>query len=374
MKKVLIIQRILPHYRINFFKQLENLLNKNQISLRIIAGQPRSNEFFNLDNKSKSNVTNIKNLYFGKKLYLSLVNFLKFKQYDLIIVEQCNSAILNYLIFIFYNKKKIAFWGHGKNLNTYKKKYFSNFIRKCLLTQINHFFAYTKISAKIIRNMGFNKDNITIINNSIDLDDFENHINDISKSALESSYYGLFKKNRRSDDIVGIFCGRLVELKNIPLLLEAITLIHQRYKSFKMIIIGDGNYKKLVDEFSKKNNWCVSIGSVYEREKALYFSHGDIFINTGMTGLAILDAFRAKLPYITMDNKIHSPEIAYLENGINGFISKNCKDDLVNCIYDIVSDRKKISKMKNEAYKSSKIYDSSNMVSNYLKGILKILN
>lgn len=374
MKKVLIIQRILPHYRINFFKKLGNKLIDNQISLDIVSGQPRKNEFYNLENQGLSNLTNVKNIYFGKKFYLSLINFFKFKNYDLIIVEQCNSAILNYLLFLFFNKKKLAFWGHGKNLNTYKKNYLSNFLRKCLLTQINHFFAYTKMSANIICGMGFNKDNITIVNNSIDLDDFEKLINSIKDSELEVSYYELFKKKRSAEDVVGIFCGRLVELKKIPLLLESITLINKLYKNFKMIIIGDGEHKKLVDEFSKKNNWCVSIDSVYERKKALYFSHADIFINTGMTGLAILDAFKAKLPYITMDNKIHSPEIDYLESGVNGFMSKNCKDDLVKCICELINNKEKITIMKKEAYKSSKKYDSSNMASNFYDGISKLLN
>ena len=43
MKIVVIIQRIMPHYRIPFFERLSQLLLKNNIELKVIYGQHRKN-------------------------------------------------------------------------------------------------------------------------------------------------------------------------------------------------------------------------------------------------------------------------------------------------------------------------------------------
>jgi hypothetical protein len=52
----------------------------------------------------------------------------------------------------------------------------------------------------------------------------------------------------------------------------------------------------------------------------------------GLVGLVIIDNFVTQLPMFTTDNNnnIHSPEVSYLQNDVNGVMTANTLDDYVD--------------------------------------------
>ena len=146
MKKVLIIQRIVPEYRIAFFNLLKLELEKENIELSLIYGDKsstyKSGAFFYELEWGELIINKIIKIGNLQLCWQPITRFLKNK--DLIIVEQSNKLILNYFIIVarHFWKNKLGLWGHGRNLqaqpNSWANKFGLYFITKC-----DWWFAYT---------------------------------------------------------------------------------------------------------------------------------------------------------------------------------------------------------------------------------------
>ena len=118
MKKVLIVDRLLMQYRVDFFNRLKKNLFEKGIELHLIYGKSKK------DKNTKNDETDIiwakfipnKTFYLGGKEIIWQPIRQELKKYDLVIVEYANRNLINYyLIFkrLFF-KLKMAFWGHRK--------------------------------------------------------------------------------------------------------------------------------------------------------------------------------------------------------------------------------------------------------------------
>ena len=99
MRDIVIIQRITGHYRNSFFKELNEILNKDNISLTVLYGQPEKNES-EIGIVDFKNAIKIRNKYFrirNKYLVFQCV-FRKLRKNDLIIIQQGRKIISNYLL------------------------------------------------------------------------------------------------------------------------------------------------------------------------------------------------------------------------------------------------------------------------------------
>jgi glycosyltransferase involved in cell wall biosynthesis len=57
-----------------------------------------------------------------------------------------------------------------------------------------------------------------------------------------------------------------------------------------------------------------------------------------MTGLAVVHAFAAGKPYVTVESPYHSPEIIYLRNGENGIIAGPSMDEFIEAVRSLAKD------------------------------------
>lgn len=122
---------------------------------------------------------------------------------------------------------------------------------------------------------------------------------------------------------VGLYVGSLYREKRLDFLLEAGALLAQRLPDFRLIIIGDGSLRDMIEEAANNHVWLHYVGRRINRDKARFLKLADVILNPGLVGLGILDAFVAGIPIITTDCGIHSPEIDYLRQGENGFMTAN---------------------------------------------------
>lgn len=322
MKKVVIIQRILPHYRIPFFERLEQVLAKNNIELVVIYGQHRENTVPKSVNVDRPWALKINNYYLFSERNEVIWQpcFLKAVNADLVIIEQANRLLINYLFLLTRKliKPKVALWGHGKNFQSTNPDGFLETWKKWLSKRVDWWFAYTQSSADLVKKIGFPSEKITITQNAICTE----FLIETKKQITTSQKEQLKTELGINSDNVAIFCGGMYEQKKICFLIEACRKIRQQVDDFHIIFIGDGPKANLVDDFSKQFCWSHYVGEKQGLQIVPYFSISKLLLMPGLVGLSVVDSFALSVPIVSTDIPIHSPEFSYLENGVNAKIVK----------------------------------------------------
>jgi glycosyltransferase involved in cell wall biosynthesis len=232
---------------------------------------------------------------------------------------------------------------------------------------VDWWFAYTQRSAQIVARSGFSVERITTVQNAIDTTSLIETRGRLILENLDALRRDLFGDPVEAP--TGVFCGRLTALKWIPFLLEVLTIIKKEIPDFRMVIVGDGPEKPHVAAFCKRNPWCVWVGAQHGDARVPYLALGDLWLNPGMTGLSVLDSFALGLPFLTTENGIHSPEIDYLEAGVNGDLSAPTVAAFAGMVAQILQDKARLQKMKVAARSCGENYTIENMTARFAAGL-----
>lgn len=163
-----------------------------------------------------------------------------------------------------------------------------------------------------------------------------------------------------------IHVGRFQEQKNHMCIVETAKLLKE--KNIKFILLGDGELKKEIEGYAKKEKLDYLfdfVGIVDDVNKYLYDS--DIFIlPSKWEGLpiSVLEAMSAGLPIIASDVGGVGDLITTNENGI--LINPNAIE-LKNAITVLLCNKDLRQKIGVSAYRDSRLYSVSNMTNSYLK-------
>jgi glycosyltransferase involved in cell wall biosynthesis len=371
MPKVTIIYRTIPQYRLEFYNLLREGLKSKGINLELIYG---NNPFKGRDDDVHSDWATYKknftlNFY---KLYIIWQPCLReVESSDLVIVEQANKLLFNYYLIFrkIFKKKKFAFWGHGLNLQISKTNIFNRF-KLTYINRANWWFAYTEGIKSFLIKHGVDKEKITVVQNSIDTKSLNELYNSITYEEVEDFK---LKYNIQKNQNVLIYCGALTKEKNIKFLIKAADNLKAKGYQFKLIIIGNGPLKKLVEKAVAENQWIIYAGPQFGREKALFFKASDIFLLPGAMGLAILDSFAFETPIVTMKYNHHGPEFEYIINDYNAIVSEGNLSDYTNKVANLLDNPEKITELKMTGRLMIEKYNIQFMVNNFIEGIEKAL-
>lgn len=368
--KIVIFQPMLKFYRVPLFEQMHKLLVSEGHELRLVFGTPWKQELERNDNVVLDNdycFFEKSHWFFNNKLHLLEGSIGHILWADVIVTEQANRHVHNYLLILssLLNVKPFAYWGHGANRQGDQSSLRER-LKKALALQSDWWFAYTSSVADYLQSLGFNKSQITVLNNSVDTSFFKKGLNNISVEEIV-----MFKQqhNINTDAQVGLFCGSLHQDKKIGFLLEAAKIINQHNPKFVLLIGGAGQEVQLVEEYAMQYDFIKYLGALHGQHKNLAFKSADVFLNPGMVGLAILDAFSAGLPVFTTIQAGHSPEIDYLRCGYNGLMSDLSTSDYSNLVISVLASESMISTLKKNATESSEKYSIENMATNFVDGL-----
>jgi L-malate glycosyltransferase len=372
MKKVLIIYKFLPQYRVEFFDKLKDSLLQYDIDLILIYGKLKNQDSIKNDERNLdwAIYRESKLIKVGSTGLLWQPCLDMLPKVDLVIVEQANSLLVNYLLIPLSKvmKFKFAFWGHGANLqddtNSAKNRF-----RYFFLNQSDYWFAYTNGVKNFLIEKGVNNRKITVVDNAIDTLSLKQQYDNLSMSEVDNlkTEMGINGNN------VAIYCGGIYKEKRVDFLIEASVIIKEKIEDFHLIFVGAGPEAYRVKEASETYDWIHYVGPKFGVERVPYFKMSELFLMPGLVGLAILDTFATETPMITTDFPYHSPEIEYLENGKNGVITANNIDDYSKQVIDLFLNEDKIVRLKESCLNSSTLYSTENMVVNFTNGILKCL-
>jgi glycosyltransferase involved in cell wall biosynthesis len=294
------------------------------------------------------------------------------KDADLVVLMQENRQLSNYPLLLsrMWSKRKIAYWGHGANFQSDAPNGLKEQWKRLLLTKVDWWFAYTQMTFDILVKSGYPIDQITCLNNAIDTDAFKQNLASVTETDLAMAREAL---GILSGAPVGIFCGSLYPDKRLDFLVDAVDQIHRKTPDFHCIVLGDGPSMPYMREAAISRPWLHLMGVTKGTKKALYFRLADFMLNPGLVGLHIVDAFCAGLVMVTTSGARHSPEIAYLRDGVNGIMTNDSTEEYARNVLALIHDREKLDQMKAEALADAEIYSLDNMVERFVDGISKCL-
>jgi glycosyltransferase involved in cell wall biosynthesis len=371
MKKVLILYKFLPQYRVDFFNRLKDALLEHNIDLLLIYGKNQNADALKKDEVDLPWGRFVPNrkIRFGRIDFLWQPCLKYFRGQDLIIAEQANKLLVNYYLMVArkFTRYKFAYWGHGRNMqdDPYSMK---NKFKFLYLKQCDWWFAYTQGVKRMLESFDYPADKITIVQNAIDTVSLQKSYKEVNEEIIT----GLKQELGIVGDNVGIYCGGMYPEKRLDFILEVIGKVKSEVSDFHMIFIGSGIDSGKIEIAAKNTGWIHYVGPKFGNDRVKYFKIASLQLMPGLVGLGILDSFALETPIITTEYPYHSPEIEYLSNNVNGIITKNTLEEYTNAIISLFKSKKHLQLIE-ECRKSAGIYTVEAMVDNFKMGIVKCL-
>ena len=371
MRRVVIINKSLPRYRVEFYNRLRNQLQSRDIELQLIYGNTH------VDSRKDAAVIEWAVARENRVVKLGSVNLIwqpclrEVNAADLVIVEQANKLLLNYILIFrkLFGNKKFAFWGHGLNLQASKVNPF-NIFKRLYVNKPSWWFAYTNGVEKFLLKTGFDKNKITVVQNAIDTGKLHEHYTGITETEIQQLKA---KLGIQENEHVCIYCGSLYKEKKLEFLIATVETLRNNGYPVKLIIVGSGPMEGYVTAAAAEKSWLLYEGAKFGREKAMYFKIAHLFLHPGAIGLAILDSFAFETPMVTTTYDFHGPEFHYIENDYNGLVTSEDPDDYVTAVAGLLDDPAQIEKLKSTFPLMRERYNIQAMVNNFSNGIEKAL-
>ncbi|MEG1990089.1 MAG: glycosyltransferase family 4 protein [Clostridia bacterium] len=207
------------------------------------------------------------------------------------------------------------------------------FVRKaeCIITPSKKTEKYLKYKC------GVKNKPIYIIPTGIDIEPFNpsNFSIDIKNNLKQ-------KLGIKKDEKVVLFLGRIAEEKSVDQIISAIPEVFKKLTNTKLVLVGEGPAKEDLILLSKKLNIqdkVIFTGAVPWEQVSLYYSIGDVFVNTSTTetqGLTFIESMAAGVPVVAK----YAPNLAeFIHNNENGLLIRNEKE-LSDSIIKVLTDNK----------------------------------
>lgn len=326
--QVLIVERQLLHYRVGFYERLRQRLAERGIALQLLVGEGTPAEKLKRNEDFLSWSVSIPTRYFlGQR-----VCWQPYGRYaraaDLVIVMHENKILYNLWLMLIRRPRRLGFWGHGANLQSAHPQGWKERFKRWSIGRADWWFAYTDLSAGLIAAAGFPAERTTVVRNAVDTTDLVALCGDVDADQI-AAYRARLGLERGP---VGLYLGSLYQEKRLDFLLAAAQAVRRSIPDFQLLIVGAGPEQPLVDAAVAAHHWVHALGALHGRDKALALGVADLILNPGLVGLGILDSFCSGKPMFTTDCGMHSPEIAYLESGVNGVMTANDLDSYAGAV------------------------------------------
>lgn len=328
-KKIALISPFLTHYRINFYKQFNEVLNNSLICYFQNKNKNDGRPAITIDG-SESLFKNYKNIQitistFSLKFSLDLIFKIKREKIDVLIIEGATSNITSWVFLLLKNifNLRIVIWacgwypeGHSFFVNRIK-----SFAEKIFFSRANYIITYSTKAKFNLRNIGITKP-IYVAYNGIDLDTFKLNFEKVVIESLEL---------KNTSKKVFLYVGGIFEDKNVRFLLEAFNNFNLVNKDSILWVIGDGPIKNELEKFVLKNKIedIIFFGRI-EKDVDSYFNAADFFVLPGVGGLALNQAMLWKSPCIVSEADGTEDDLVidevtgfrFLKNNIDSLVEK----------------------------------------------------
>jgi glycosyltransferase involved in cell wall biosynthesis len=330
--RVLIAYKSLPRYRLAFFERLRERLEGDGIDLDLAYGQGTPKDAARGESAQLAWGKPRRNrvLRIGRRELVWQQCLADSRRSQLVIVEQASRLLVNYVLLgrQTLSSGPVAFWGHGANLQLHTASPASEWLKRRVSRLPHWWFAYTEGSRRRVESLGYPPERITVVQNAQDTE----HLSAAVAAVTEAERQRFRAEHDLGAGPVGLFLGSLSREKRLDFLLEAAGRIRDREPEFRLLIAGAGEDGTLAEAAAADHPWVRYLGRVDGlRSKATLLSVADALLVPGLIGLVALDSFAAGVPLVTTAIDFHSPEIEYVQDGVNGVIAPEPEDADAYC-------------------------------------------
>lgn len=322
MKKILIIQNKILHYR-------KALYNELSIYYEITVLHSGDKSLTKEDSYKEviSNKTNFLSFEIQHGLFSEVR-----KDYNVVIAMFDLHWFKNFLIpskisentdFIWWGQ-----WLTDKTIADSIKVYFSNKNNKSIL--------YTESAKKQLIRKGVKEKKLFVANNTFDVGNRYKCYQELDKKTI-------------------LFVGSLDKRKELVVLLKAFSkIIEVIPKAINLIIIGDGEEKekliKLIEKLNLKERVLMKGKITCNIHLVEYYKKALVHVSYGQAGLSVLQSFGFGVPFITKINAISGGEKTNIIHGHNGYLCEDNEESLVHLLQTLSNNLNLARKLGKNAY------------------------
>lgn len=369
MKRVVIVQEYIPGYRKQFFEELTRLGRAKAIGVEVIAGLPHGKQLERADATPalSAPVRQYELRFRGRRLVFRQIRQ-RITGADLVICEQARRNLDLYFLLLNRRRRfRIALWGHGKDYVQSSSR-LDRFLQKLITLKADWFFAYTPEGANAVEQLGFPSDRVTVVRNAVDTTGMARQMESVTVQDIHDfrAAYGLTANT-------AIFIGGLDSSKRVPFLLEAARHAHEIDPTFRLLIIGDGADRPLVEQAVEDSPSVIFTGPLAGKQKTVALMAGKIIAMPGRVGLVAVDSFAVGRPVVTTDWPWHAPEFDYLNDGTDSLVTDDDPAMFAEAMVALMRDGKRLKTLQDACLAKSTLYSIESMAERYLDGIVELL-
>ena len=367
--KVAIIHPWFPQYRVGFFENLVRRGAEDGIEFLIFHGDSPPEWKDRNDGGVSEEFTRLPTRFFnvrGRTLNRKSLKPLRaHRGFDLVIVEQAVRNLETYQLCL--SRVPLAYWGHGKTY-TVQVSEGQERLKQWLTRRGSWFFAYTAGGVEAVVDAGYPRAQTSVVQNSIDTSTLRREI-----AAVEVDTVKAFNARHDLHGKTALFIGGLDASKRLSFLLEAAETAHALDSDFRLLIVGAGIDRELVESAAARVTCVKYLGSLFGADKAVAITASQVMAMPGRVGLVAVDSFAGATPIVTTDWPWHAPEFEYLESGVNAVVTADDTDNFANALVATLQNSITLAAMQQACLEASERYTVEAMVENFIVGVRSAL-
>lgn len=356
MKKVFIIQNIIPNYREPVFRKLAKKLDLT-VFYSSLSSKARSRSFVQKNKFTDFKTVLLPSLNFRNRVYqFTFLKHIVMKRPDAVIAQ--NFGHLDMLLALLLCRILVVdfYWWRGgvpyidkdEPLKGIVSKLFGEKDPRMLISKLaTGMFVYTKYAKTYFEHKGF-KCKIVVTPNSPDTNNFLRLKRKFQENPdLLNDFKNRFSPN---GEYVILLVGRLDKTRRTSDLIQAYQNIMLECPNVSLVIVGDGSERPKNEQEVQKlglNNVYFE-GAIYDDELlAKYYMVSDFFITPGVASMAIKIAMLFGIPVITAD---YGLEVHVIKNSINGYVYPIGEfKQISNLVKHLINDRQSYARISSNA-------------------------
>lgn len=354
-RMVLVLQEVVPPYRIPLFRFLAEELGSRDLDLRIVSSSalPGADELGFSHQRvpvSRYGRSALDTIYRARPAVLVLPHSGRFAP------AAAATRLLQ------SHGRKQLFWGMGLARrygveSECDRRPAAEAVRRLMLSTCDHYLSYTAVSTANLINRGYDAARITTLNNAVE--------------ALATPEQA---RAAQRVPLQALFVASLAEDKEPLAAVAIVDQLRLLAPGASLHIVGDGPLRSRCEQAANEREWVHYHGPQRGQSLQELALASDIAIIPGRVGLAVLEMASTGLPMATFALSHHGAEIAYLKDGINGLLLNGEINAAAKELGTLLTDRPALERMRNEALSMAGKYTIRRMAVNFAGGVMASLS